>query len=145
MTWVGRDLKDHPVPTCSHAQGLSHPLDQDAQGPTYPTWLWTPPGKGHPPLLWATWANASPPILKNGQEKLNRQQEEGGKGEKRNSRANSKGREKRKEVLLGGAGNSLQPVSFAHTGAGLSWMTEDHASKSFPVTERTKLAVFDHF
>jgi len=35
MTWVGRDLKDHPVPTPCHGQEY-HPLDQVAEGPIQP-------------------------------------------------------------------------------------------------------------
>ncbi|EOA97032.1 hypothetical protein Anapl_17450, partial [Anas platyrhynchos] len=35
MVWVGRDLKDHPVPPPCH--GLGHlPLDQVAQSPIQP-------------------------------------------------------------------------------------------------------------
>ena len=31
MVWVGRDIKQHPVPTPCHGQSC-HPLDQAAQG-----------------------------------------------------------------------------------------------------------------
>ena len=39
MIWVGKDFKDHPVPTPSHGQGgqpLHQALDQTAQSPIQP-------------------------------------------------------------------------------------------------------------
>jgi len=51
MVWVGRELRDHLVPT---------PLPQSGTPPTrpgcskpHPTWSWTLPGRGHPQLHWA--------------------------------------------------------------------------------------------
>jgi len=35
MAWVGRDLKDHPIPTPCHWQGC-HPPGEAAQGPIQP-------------------------------------------------------------------------------------------------------------
>jgi len=35
MVWVGRDLRDHSVPTLCHSQGC-HPAAQAAQGPIQP-------------------------------------------------------------------------------------------------------------
>ena len=56
--WDGRGLIDHLVPpplpwagTPSTRPGCSKPR---------PTWAWTFPGRGHPQLLWATYARASP-------------------------------------------------------------------------------------
>jgi len=37
MVWVGKDLKDHPVPTPLPWQGHL-PLDQVAQSPVQPRW-----------------------------------------------------------------------------------------------------------
>jgi len=35
MVWVGKNLKNHPVPNPCHRQ-ICHPLDQAAQGPVQP-------------------------------------------------------------------------------------------------------------
>jgi len=58
MIWVGRDLVGHLVPiplpwagTPSTRPGCSKP---------HPAWPSALPGRGHPQLLWATCASASP-------------------------------------------------------------------------------------
>ena len=59
MVRVGRDLKDHLVPT---------PLPWAGTSPTrpgcselHPACLWTLPGRGQPQLLWTTCASVWPP------------------------------------------------------------------------------------
>lgn len=49
-TWVGKDLKDHPVPTSCHGQVAT--TRSCCSGPQ-PTWPWAPPGMGQPQPLWA--------------------------------------------------------------------------------------------
>jgi len=57
MLRVGRDLKDHLVPTPLPWASSTRPGCSEL----HPTWPWTLPGRGHPQLLWATCASASPP------------------------------------------------------------------------------------
>lgn len=56
MVWVGRELKDHPVPTPLPWVGtlFSRPSCLDLH-PSQPA-----PGMGHPLFLWATWSSVSP-------------------------------------------------------------------------------------
>jgi len=51
MARVGRDLKDHPVPTPCRGQGC-HPAEA-AQGPMQPGL--EPPGMGHPSSVGSLW------------------------------------------------------------------------------------------
>ena len=62
IIWIGRDLKDHQVPTPLPQAGLlitRSSTRSDCPGP-HPTWPWTLPGKGHLPHFWAacssTWS-----------------------------------------------------------------------------------------
>ena len=59
MVWVGRDLKDHLVPTPLPWTGT--PSTRPGCPKPHPTWPWTLPGRGRPQLLWATCSSASPP------------------------------------------------------------------------------------
>ena len=61
MVWVGRDLRDPSVPT-SLPQARTPPTRPRCPRP-HPTRPWTPPGMGHPQLLWTAWAWASPPSV----------------------------------------------------------------------------------
>jgi len=58
MVWVGRDLKDHLVPTPLPWAGA--PSTRPGCSELHSNWPWTLPGRGHPQLLWATRASASP-------------------------------------------------------------------------------------
>ena len=51
MVRVGRDLKDHLVPTCLSWAGTSSTRPGCSE--LHPTWPWTLPGRGQPQLLWA--------------------------------------------------------------------------------------------
>ena len=61
MVWIGLEgtFKDHLVqqPPC-HGQT---PSTRPACSKPHPAWPWTLPGRGHPQLLWASCASASPP------------------------------------------------------------------------------------
>jgi len=59
MVWIGRDLKDHLVPTLLPWAGT--PSTRPGCSDLHPTWPWTLPGRGQPKLLWAACASASPP------------------------------------------------------------------------------------
>jgi len=59
MVRVGRDLKDHLVPTPLTWAGT--PSTRSGFSKPHPAWPWTLPGRGHPQLLWATRSSASPP------------------------------------------------------------------------------------
>ena len=48
--WVGRDLKDHPVP--APVVGWLSPTSSGCPVP-HPAKPWAPPGMGHPEILWA--------------------------------------------------------------------------------------------
>jgi len=61
VVWVGRDLKDHLIPTPLPWAGT--PSTRPGCSEPHPTWPWTLPGRGQPQLLWATWARASPPSV----------------------------------------------------------------------------------
>lgn len=59
VIWVGRHLKDPPVPTpFAMARDIFHLIRLLR---AHPTWSWTHPGMGHPWLLWATSFCASSP------------------------------------------------------------------------------------
>jgi len=59
MVKVGRDLKDHLVPTPLPSAGTSSTRPGCSE--LHPTWPWTLPGRGQPQLLWETCSRASPP------------------------------------------------------------------------------------
>jgi len=59
MVWVGRDLKDHLVPTPPPWAGT--PSTRPGCSELHPAWPWTLPGRGHPQLLRAIYSSASPP------------------------------------------------------------------------------------
>jgi len=61
MVWVGRDLKDHLVPTTLPWAGT--PYTRPGCSELHPTCPWTFPRRGQPQLLWATHSSASPPSL----------------------------------------------------------------------------------
>lgn len=63
MTWVGRDLRDHLIPTPLLWAGL--PTSRwDCTG-SHPAWLCTPPVMGHSQLLWWTCSKLSTLWVKN--------------------------------------------------------------------------------
>jgi len=59
MVWVGRDLKEHLVPTPLPRAVTSSPRPGCSE--LHPTRPLTLPGRGHPQLLWATCSSVSPP------------------------------------------------------------------------------------
>ena len=59
MVWVGRHLRDRPVPTPLPWAGT--PSTRPGFSKTKPTWPWALLGRGHPQLLWETFSSASPP------------------------------------------------------------------------------------
>ena len=50
MVWVGRDLKDHLVPTPLPWAGT--PSTRPGCSKSHPAWPWTLPGRGQPQLRW---------------------------------------------------------------------------------------------
>jgi len=58
MVRVGRDLKDHLVPTPLPWTGTSSTSPRCSE--LHPTWPWALPGRGHPQLLWTMWSRVSP-------------------------------------------------------------------------------------
>jgi len=58
MVSVGRDLKDHLVPTPLPSAGTSSTRPGCSE--LHPAWPWTLPGRGQPQLLWADCSSASP-------------------------------------------------------------------------------------
>jgi len=57
--WVGRDLKDHLLPTPLPWAGT--PCTRPGCSEPHPTWPWALSGKGQPQLLRATYYSVSPP------------------------------------------------------------------------------------
>ena len=56
--WVGRNLKDHLVPTPVSWTGT--PSTKPGCSKPCPTWPWALPGRGQPQPLWATCSSISP-------------------------------------------------------------------------------------
>jgi len=50
MTWVGREVNGHLIPSPCHGQCTTH---QSGCPGTHSTWPLVPPGMGHALLLWA--------------------------------------------------------------------------------------------
>ena len=63
MVWVGKDLKDHRVPTPLPWAGT--PSTRPGCSELHPAWPWTLPGRGQPQFQWAAWASVSPPSILN--------------------------------------------------------------------------------
>jgi len=61
MVWVGRDLKDHLVPTSLPWAGTSS--SRPGCSKPHPNSPGKLPGKGHLQILWATYSSASPPSI----------------------------------------------------------------------------------